>query len=374
MFWEVIHLFQQVGCVRNKLQFRTVQQNPKPSLWTLDWDWTGFPLSIYGIWLFLSLETWFRLMKDRGDPLSVTRIKDLKGWPTCWITLIVFPQTFSLRIKKLCCMCLKTTKQWSRWSLKEGVPQWDRFPGPTELRLIGCSIELTWTQNPNQVHPHQKPTCRYSNQRKFHTWWVELLVVLVQYQPFHFYSLLWNNGENTSTKFRRRPSHSKISTNDEPYCKGAVERIILDFSEPGEEKIWNQNPWSTNAEKEEGSGRLDIGMDRMNVSDYYYLEAIDGKFLLSKLLQVGWWPCLVFSRVENWYWDVWATGETRCNFLGSDTRIPSWFLSRGNSSWWNRAIRCEWDNTSWRMGSDPISILKEEHGLNNPSLETMKQN
>ena len=30
----------------------------------------------------------------------------------------------------------------------------------------------------------------------------------------------------------------KIATNDEPYCKGAVERIILDFSQPGEEKLW----------------------------------------------------------------------------------------------------------------------------------------
>ena len=31
-FLEVIHLFQIVGCVRNKLQFHTVQQNPKSSL------------------------------------------------------------------------------------------------------------------------------------------------------------------------------------------------------------------------------------------------------------------------------------------------------------------------------------------------------
>ena len=28
-FLEVIHLYQSVGCARNKLQFRTVQQNPK---------------------------------------------------------------------------------------------------------------------------------------------------------------------------------------------------------------------------------------------------------------------------------------------------------------------------------------------------------
>ena len=51
-FLEVIHLFQWVGCVRSKPQFHTVQQNPKSSLWTLDWDETGFQLSIYGIWLF----------------------------------------------------------------------------------------------------------------------------------------------------------------------------------------------------------------------------------------------------------------------------------------------------------------------------------
>ena len=35
---EVKHMFQSVGCVRNKLQFRTVQQNQKSSLWTLEWD------------------------------------------------------------------------------------------------------------------------------------------------------------------------------------------------------------------------------------------------------------------------------------------------------------------------------------------------
>ena len=35
-FLEVIHLFQSVGCARNKLLFLTVQQNLKSSRWTLD--------------------------------------------------------------------------------------------------------------------------------------------------------------------------------------------------------------------------------------------------------------------------------------------------------------------------------------------------
>ena len=35
-FLGVIYLFQSVGCVRNKLQFRTVQQNQKSFPWMQD--------------------------------------------------------------------------------------------------------------------------------------------------------------------------------------------------------------------------------------------------------------------------------------------------------------------------------------------------
>ena len=36
--------------------------------------------------------------------------------------LILFPQTWILLIRKLCCLCLKTTNQWSRWSRKGRSP------------------------------------------------------------------------------------------------------------------------------------------------------------------------------------------------------------------------------------------------------------
>ena len=62
-----------------------------------------------------------------------------------WMMLTLFPQMSNFRIKKLCCMFLKTTKQWSGWSFKAEVPQWHMFPEPTELRLIVFSIELIWT-------------------------------------------------------------------------------------------------------------------------------------------------------------------------------------------------------------------------------------
>ena len=47
-FWEVIRLFQSVGCVRNKLKFRTVQQNQKSFLWVQDWGWMVSPHLIMG--------------------------------------------------------------------------------------------------------------------------------------------------------------------------------------------------------------------------------------------------------------------------------------------------------------------------------------
>ena len=102
----------------------------------------------------------------------------------------------------------------------------------------------------------------------------------------------WRNDLNT---IRWRTSHSKISTNDEPYCKGAVERIILDFIKAGEETFrksrsmeiscwsiwllswtlfesfssasyskwddnhaWSSQEWKTDTEMCERSGRPDV--------------------------------------------------------------------------------------------------------------------
>ena len=80
-FLEVTYLFRWVACVRNKLQFRIFQQFPKSLLWTglrldgvpaLDlWD---LIVSVFG--------TQFRLLRERGDPWSLTSIEDLKGRAT----------------------------------------------------------------------------------------------------------------------------------------------------------------------------------------------------------------------------------------------------------------------------------------------------
>ena len=127
-FSEVIRLFQSVGCARNKLQFHTVQQNQKSFLWMQDWGWMVFPLS----WFMGSdrCSSW----KHDSEPLKngetrcwtnvklvlhltrYTSASNLREWSMIWIMSILFPQTSNLFTRKLCCMCLKITKQGLRWS------------------------------------------------------------------------------------------------------------------------------------------------------------------------------------------------------------------------------------------------------------------
>ena len=109
------------------------------SLWTLDWDWLVSLLWNYGIELFLFLGMFLVFQIERGNLwMGKTSLMRKSMW---WKTLILFLQISNPRAKKFYCMCLKTMKQWSRWSLKEGVLQWDMFPEPTELLLIGYSFE-----------------------------------------------------------------------------------------------------------------------------------------------------------------------------------------------------------------------------------------
>ena len=114
------------------------------------------PHLFYGIWSWQFLETRIRVIKN-GETRVWTNVQfvqhltqftnenNLKEWSMIWIMLIFFPQTSILLARKLCCLCLKTTRQWSRWSQREEARKWDMFPEPTELLLIGYLIESIWT-------------------------------------------------------------------------------------------------------------------------------------------------------------------------------------------------------------------------------------
>ena len=57
-----------------------------------------------------------------------------------------------------------------------------------------------------------------------------------------------------------------------------IARVPSNVSSSKKRSYGNQNPWSTIAEKEEGSGRPDIGIDRKKASDHYYHEQFTESF------------------------------------------------------------------------------------------------
>ena len=130
--------------------------------------------------------------------------------------LILFPQTWILLISKFCCTSLKTTKHWSRWSLREEVPTMRHVSRTHRVAFdwLFDRINLD-SKNPNQIYRHQEPTHRHTDEGKFHTWWIESSFVFVQHQVFQVHHLSWSYVEKNTRRCRWRKSHSKIKADVE---------------------------------------------------------------------------------------------------------------------------------------------------------------
>ena len=107
-------------------------------------------------------------------------------------------------------------KQWSRWSSRKGVPQWDMFPGPTELLFVGCSIELIWTprSKSNTLTPKNHLADMLTKGSFTRDEWNHLSC-LFKHHPFQFCRVFWSDVEKNTERFRWRKSHSKVEADDE---------------------------------------------------------------------------------------------------------------------------------------------------------------
>ena len=95
-----------------------------------------------------------------------------------------------------------------------------------------------------------------------------------------------------------------------PCCKGALERITLDFSKPGEEKFCgNQNPWNAKGEREERPGRPVVARDQNTAFDYYYHE---GSFESSFSARYSKW-----DDNQVWSSQEWKTDTSMCARSGN---------------------------------------------------------
>ena len=88
---------------------------------------------------------------------------------------------------------------------------------------------------------------------------------------------------------------------------------------PGKRNYGNRDPWNMNAEKEEGSGRPDIGSDRKTAFDYYYHEQFIESFSSASYSK---WDC-----DHAWSSQEWKTDTEMCERSGRPD-VTSWGTTR----------------------------------------------
>ena len=143
----------------------------------------------------------------------------------------------------------------------------------------------------------KKPTRRHTDQRKFHTWWMESSFVLVSsYQPFQFHQMSWSDVKKNTRRCRWRKSHSKIKADGEFGLAMQREGILTCLP------LLHQNPWENQIWKSNTSELVDWAAPKNG-------ETCKGRLLI-KLLRMDCWRKMVFSRVEIWWSDGSKNAET----------------------------------------------------------------
>ena len=114
------------------------------------------------------------------------------------------------------------------------------FPDPTELLLVGCSIESIWTPKIQIKYIDTKNQLADILTKGNFTRdeWNHLLCL---FNISHFSSTMCS--DTMAKRSQQESGEERVTAKSRPmmiqsFCKSAVARVILDFSKPGEEKLW----------------------------------------------------------------------------------------------------------------------------------------
>ena len=182
-------------------------------------------------------------------------------------------------------MCLKTMKQWSKWSLKVGVLQWDMFPGLTELLLTVCLIEFIW------IPKSKSNTNQFADiltQRNFtRDEWNHLLCLF----KIHFSST--SCSDTMAKRSQQDSGEERVTAKSRPMMNLIARTPSFVSSStsvrPGKKHYGSQDP-SKSVAGEDRSGRPDKGTD--------YLKPLIITSLSSS------WSASLQQIIQNWMMTV----------------------------------------------------------------------
>ena len=109
--------FQSAGCVRKKPQFAQLNRIRNHFLGCRFEDGRYTRAWLMGSDCYCSSRKYESEQASTVKHVYISNAEaNLMEWLMIWIMLILFLQTSILLVGKLCCIYLKATKQWSRWS------------------------------------------------------------------------------------------------------------------------------------------------------------------------------------------------------------------------------------------------------------------
>ena len=137
----------------------------------------------------------------------------------------------------------------------------------------------------------------------------------------HFSSTVCS--ETMAKRLQQDSGEERVTAKSRPMMN-LIARVLSNVSSstsvsPVKIRYGNQTPWSTIAEKEEGSGRPDIGIDRKKAFDHYYHEQFMESFSSAS-----------YSKWDDdnaWSSQEWKTDTSMCDRSGQPV-VTSWGTTR----------------------------------------------
>ena len=151
-FLEVIHLFQQVGCVRNKLQFHTL------------------PLELWDL-IVSVLGNMTQTTERTGRLVIIDRNQKSQGKINVLNNIDCVPSNVQSSRQEALLYVFEDNEAVIKMIIEGRSPTMSHvFQKPTELLLIGCSIESIWIpKSKSNTSTPKNQLADIFNQRKFHT-------------------------------------------------------------------------------------------------------------------------------------------------------------------------------------------------------------
>ena len=249
-FLDVIHLFQSVGCVRNKLQFRTVQQNQKSFLWMQGWGWTVYPHLILWDLIVAVLGNTNQSLKERRDPFmnkskTKTISRNNQWFGQCWF------YSFKRQLFSSGSYVVHLWRQRSSYQDdSKGKKSFNEtcFQNSQSCSWLVVRSNQFGPQNPNQIHWHQKPNSQTYKPRELSSVMngIILCVCLTLAISVVRFFLRWCQKERKKDSGEERVTvKSKPMMNLVSRCSERTLDVLASIASESPGSSWNEQPQRT---------------------------------------------------------------------------------------------------------------------------------